>query len=108
MKKFASAIVLTVLGTVATAQDCVVLLHGLARSENSFAPMQLVLEHNGYLVVNSGYPSTEATVQQLIAENLPADVTACGDKRVNFVTIRWVEFWPALGWPTIAQRIWAV
>ena len=86
MKKFASAIVLTVLGTVATAQDCVVLLHGLARSENSFAPMQLVLEHNGYLVVNSGYPSTEATVQQLIAENLPADVTACGDKRVNFVT----------------------
>ena len=86
MKKFASAIVLTVLGTVATAQDCVVLLHGLARSENSFAPIQLVLEHNGYLVVNSGYPSTEATVQQLIAENLPADVTACGDKRVNFVT----------------------
>lgn len=62
------------------------LLHGLARSEYSFTPMQLVLERNGYLVVNSGYPSTEASVQTLVEENLPADVAACGDARVNFVT----------------------
>ena len=48
--------------------------------------MQLVLERNGYLVVNSGYPSTEASVQTLVEENLPADVAACGDARVNFVT----------------------
>lgn len=66
--------------------ECVILLHGLARSEISFTPMQLVLESNGYAVVNSGYPSTEATIQQLVDENLRADVAACGDKTVHFVT----------------------
>lgn len=86
MKHLILALALSSMGTLATAQDCIVLLHGLARSETSFAPMQLVLEHNGYRVVNRGYPSTEATVQQLVDENLPADVAACGDARVNFVT----------------------
>lgn len=70
----------------ATAQDCVVLLHGLARSEISLAPMELFLEGEGYKVVNTGYPSTEQSITQLVDENLPADVAACGDARVNFVT----------------------
>ena len=81
-----AAILMSVSASAAAAQACVVLLHGLARSEYSFTPMQLVSERNGYLVVNSGYPSTEATVQQLVDENLPADVAACGDAQVNFVT----------------------
>jgi len=68
------------------AEDCVILLHGLARSEMSLAPMQLFLEGEGYTVVNNGYPSTEQTIAQLVDENLPADVAACGDKRVHFVT----------------------
>lgn len=68
------------------SDDCVVLLHGLARSEMSLTPMQLFLENEGYFVVNTGYPSTEFTVQQLVEENLPADVAACGNRRVNFVT----------------------
>lgn len=63
-----------------------VLLHGLARSEMSFAPMQLYLESEGYFVVNSGYPSTEFTIEQLVRDNLPQDIAACGDRRVNFVT----------------------
>ena len=67
-------------------QECVVLLHGLARSEASFLPLAEVLELQGYKVVNSGYPSTTATVQSLVADNLPADVAACGDARVHFVT----------------------
>lgn len=71
---------------VAAQSQCVVLLHGLARTEISFAPMALVLESNGYLVVNSGYPSTEDTIQHLVDENLPVDVAACGDAQVNFVT----------------------
>ncbi len=72
--------------TMQPKDGCVILLHGLARSEISFAPMQLVLESNGYRVVNSGYPSTEATIQQLVEQNLPADVAACGDRTVHFVT----------------------
>ncbi len=66
--------------------DCVVLLHGLARSAYSMAPLQLALEEAGYLVVNSGYPSTEETIQTLVGTVLPRDVAACGDRRVNFVT----------------------
>ncbi|SEP75243.1 alpha/beta hydrolase fold [Loktanella sp. DSM 29012] len=67
-------------------KDCVVLLHGLARSETSLTPMQIYLENRGYFVVNRGYPSTEETIQQLVAENVGQDVAQCGDRRVNFVT----------------------
>lgn len=71
---------------MAQSDECVVLLHGLARSEISLTPMQLYLESKGYFVVNRGYPSTEETIQQLVAENVGRDVAACGDRRVNFVT----------------------
>ena len=71
---------------IAMAQDCVVLLHGLARTETSFLPLQEILELDGYLVVNNGYPSTRADIQTLVAQNLPQDVAACGDRRVHFVT----------------------
>lgn len=67
------------------AQDCVVLLHGLARTEISFTPMALRLEAEGYHVVNRGYPSTTAPIQTLVAE-LRDDVAACGARQVHFVT----------------------
>ena len=66
--------------------ECVVLLHGLARSEFSFTPMQLFLEGEGYRVVNTGYPSTEFTIEQLVGDTIAQDVAACGDRRVHFVT----------------------
>ena len=70
----------------AAPDECVILLHGLARSEISLAPMELFLQGAGYHVVNQGYPSTEQSIGQLVAENLPSDVAACGARRVNFVT----------------------
>ena len=69
-----------------TAQECVVLLHGLARSEVSLAPMQAVLEAAGYQVVNTGYPSTEELIEELVDSKVGANVAACGERRVNFVT----------------------
>lgn len=69
----------------ATAQDCVVLLHGLARSAASLAPMQVALESQGYHVINEGYPSTEAPVA-VLAGQVGAAVARCGDRRVHFVT----------------------
>ncbi len=72
--------------SAAPKQECVILLHGLARSEISLAPMALSLERAGYRVVNSGYPSTEAEISKLVDENLPADVATCGDTKVHFVT----------------------
>ncbi len=84
--RFVVAAFLALFGSTAAAQDCVVLLHGLARTEISLTPMQLALEFDGYKVVNRGYPSTEATIQTLVEEHLPEDVAACGDARVHFVT----------------------
>lgn len=55
------------LGAGAAVADCVVLLHGLARTEVSLFPMQVALEAQGYQVVNEGYPSTKATIEELAA-----------------------------------------
>ncbi|MGB5559778.1 MAG: alpha/beta fold hydrolase [Paracoccaceae bacterium] len=65
--------------------DCVVLLHGLARTETSLVIMEEALEAAGYSVVNKGYPSTEAPIEDLVAQVGPA-VAACGATRVHFVT----------------------
>jgi pimeloyl-ACP methyl ester carboxylesterase len=77
---------LVCLSSPAMAQDCVVLLHGLARSEFSFAPLELVLEGQGYRVENAGYPSTAAPIETLAAAVMPPAVAACGATRVHFVT----------------------
>lgn len=69
-----------------SAQECVVLLHGLARSEVSLAPMEAVLQAAGYEVVNTGYPSTEDPIEDLVDAKVGENVAACGDRRVNFVT----------------------
>ena len=65
---------------------CVVLLHGLARTEASMLVMQEVLEAQGYRVVNEGYPSTKAPIEQLINEvNLSAEQCSAAAP-VHFVT----------------------
>lgn len=82
-------IVCLLVASVAMAQpvraDCVVLLHGLARSEQSLAVMAAALEAHGYLVINEGYASTEAPIAELAA-GVGARVAACADQRVDFVT----------------------
>lgn len=81
---------LTVLSAVMPAlvqADCVVLLHGLARSEASFVVMEQALIQHGYQVVRPGYASTEHAIPQLAAQTLPKAISACGDQRqVHFVT----------------------
>lgn len=63
------------------------LLHGLARTELSFALMEAALAAEGFRVVRPGYPSTEAPVAELVARTLPDAVAACGSQeRVDFVT----------------------
>lgn len=69
------------------APGCVVLLHGLARTETSFALMELALSNRGFRVVRPGYPSTSAPVETLVRETLPAALEACGPSgKVDFVT----------------------
>ena len=65
--------------------DCVVLLHGLARTEASLLAMEAALQAQGYHVVNEGYPSTKEPIADLTA-HVGQAVAECGDERVNFVT----------------------
>ena len=69
--------------TLSTAGEgrCVVLLHGLARTETSFALMEAALETEGYTVVRPGYPSTTAPVEELPRRTLPDAVAAWGRHR---------------------------
>jgi len=65
---------------------CAILLHGLARTETSFALMEAALENEGYRIVRPGYPSTEAPVEELTRQTIPDAVAACGTNKVDFVT----------------------
>lgn len=68
------------------ADECVILLHGLARTETSFVLMEEALLAFNYTVVNKTYPSTDESVEGLLAY-LEKSIEACGDTRkVNFVT----------------------
>lgn len=79
------AFLLLCLSAAPAAADCVVLLHGLARSSRSLFVLERVLEARGRRVVNLGYPSTEETVAQL-ADRIEAGFVACGPGRVDVVT----------------------
>ncbi len=65
--------------------DCVVLLHGLARTETSLVLVEQALKAEGYQVVNRGYASTKAPLDDLVESVGPA-VAACGAKQTHFVT----------------------
>ena len=80
------AILITLALPRAADADCVVLLHGLARSETSMLLMEGALRTEGYEVVRPGYPSTSETVQTLAAEVMPQALADCGDETVHVVT----------------------
>ena len=70
--------------------DCVVLLHGLEKKKKSLLVMEAALQRHGYHVINEGYDSTSATVEEL-AQGVSARVAQCVDatgtpERVHFVT----------------------
>lgn len=66
--------------------ECVMLLHGLARSDVSLVAMEQVLKANGYDTVLPSYPSTEAPVETLVRDTLPAAFAACGPQTTHVVT----------------------
>lgn len=69
-----------------TPPDCVILLHGLARSPASMLVMQEALSRLGYTVINDGYPSKQATVEELVDIAVPPAVEKCAGSRTHFVT----------------------
>jgi pimeloyl-ACP methyl ester carboxylesterase len=71
----------------ALAEDCVVLLHGLMRSENSMNKMEKMLAGEGWAVRNISYESTELPLEVLAEDAIPRGVEACPDTAtIHFVT----------------------
>jgi triacylglycerol lipase len=75
--------------TTANNPECVILLHGLARTENSLTKLENHLEKEGYLVVNTGYPSREKNIQELSVDTIPNALAMCEElhaQKIHFVT----------------------
>ncbi len=70
--------------------DCVVLLHGLARTKNSMVVIEEALEANGYSVVNQGYDSTHEDIPTLAELAVPEGFRRCQmqdpERQIHFVT----------------------
>ena len=82
--RYLLALLLFLLPTLAHAK-CVVLLHGLARTEASFTVMDQLFQAHGYKVVRPGYPSTDLPIPELAEQTLPDAFAACGEDTVNVV-----------------------
>ena len=64
-------------GGLATAAECVVLLHGLSRSSLSMNKMERELVAAGFLTANIDYPSREHTVEELAGMAVPEGLETC-------------------------------
>jgi len=69
------------------ADECVALLHGLWRTEDSMNRLAEGLADAGYTVNNVAYDSTRYSIEVLAEEAVPRAVEGCGAaSRVHFVT----------------------
>ena len=69
--------------------ECVILLHGLARTRCSLQKMAETLRAEGYSVLNPGYPSLEKPLPALAEAIFPPALAQCREhqaRRIHFVT----------------------
>ena len=70
-------------------KECVVLLHGLARSDMSMNRLDKHLHKAGYATINVDYPSTSDTIEHIVERYVSPAVKKCkksNAKKVHFVT----------------------
>ncbi len=76
--------------SAASATDCVVLLHGLARTSMSLNKMQDALEEDGYRTANVDYPSREHEIAELASIAVEDGLATCRAdedvEKIHFVT----------------------
>lgn len=73
----------------ASNRECVILLHGLARSHTCMSKLEHYLKKHDYIVVNQDYPSTTQTIDELANATIPSVVNEClqyHPKNIYFVT----------------------
>lgn len=69
--------------------ECVVLLHGLAKSSRSMRKVEMALLESGYSTFSVDYPSRKMPVDLLAAEAIPSGVNGCRAQSagsIHFVT----------------------
>jgi triacylglycerol lipase len=70
-------------------KECVILLHGLARTASSMDALETYLADKGYKTVNIAYPSTSQSIEQIAESYVPEAIVRCqsspGDK-IHFVS----------------------
>jgi len=72
-----------------THDECVILLHGLARTSKSMGKMEKALVQEGYRVLNVDYPSRHHRIEELATTVIPAAFNDCSPQsvsRFHFVT----------------------
>lgn len=77
------------LSNSAAVDECVIVLHGLARTAKSMVKMAAALSESGYIVANVDYPSREKTVQELASPAIQSGLKQCekqGATTMHFVT----------------------
>ncbi|MBT8477240.1 MAG: alpha/beta fold hydrolase [Alphaproteobacteria bacterium] len=82
----AATLALALLIPLPALADCVVLMHGLARSSASLAILEQAMKADGHRTVNRTYPSTDLPIDELVELAVPRAVAACGTERTHFVT----------------------
>lgn len=71
----------------AEAADCVIMLHGLARTPASMEKAAAAFEESGYEVANVGYPSRKFPIEELAPLAIEAGLEECPSNSViHFVT----------------------
>ena len=71
----------------AMAKECVILIHGLAKSSGSMNTLEKHLKAQRYTVVNLDYPSTHFDIQTLAQNYIPQALFKCDShSTIHFVT----------------------
>ncbi|MBB5210012.1 esterase/lipase family protein [Microbulbifer hydrolyticus] len=77
------------------AEDCVILLHGLAKSDSSMNKLEQAAGDAGFIAINVDYPSTEFPIEKLAGHAIAPALDACAAQasdrseqpyQVHFVT----------------------
>ncbi len=82
-------VVLTITAPPQVSADCVVFLHGLARTSKSMAVVAAAFDAQGYRVANVDYPSRKKPVEELAKIAVDKGVDQCeagAAEKVHFVT----------------------
>lgn len=67
--------------------ECIILLHGLARSAHSMKKMAKALADEGYLIINVNYPSRQYQIKKLADQAIQRALATCPQEAtINFVT----------------------